>query len=284
MTPTALDIAIGFIIVLSTLVAYFRGLLKEFFTLAGFALATYVSYNTGELLVPGVGKWLGVPPEGSTEKAKKIFDIVTPEIAADVVAYGGVFLLVFLLMLLLRMMFSRWIKEAGLTVIDRLLGALFGFARGFLLVFLIYVPIKYLNQNDLPDWAKNSYSVPKLQATLDWAKTHIDFDKMIEQRGNDIAIVIGKFDITKFGGKKATEELKDEIKKEENEVQKSAPETPPAPVPEPAPAPQQQNMPLAPVEQPPAPPPAQPEPTPPSNPLPPPADNNPPPVTPPHAP
>ncbi len=273
MTPVALDIAIGAVIFLSTLIAYFRGIVKEFFTLAGLGLAVFVSMKAGHLLVPGLNKWLGVPLEGSTptaaEKAQKVLGILAPDLAAKAAAYGGTFLLVFLLMILVGFLITRWIKEAGLGVVDRLLGAGFGFARGFLLVFLVYVPCKYLNdQKEFPDWAKNSISVPILQSTLEWSKTHLDLDKMIEDHGGEIAIKLKKVDIEKLGAEtgQAATELKDEVKKEDQEIQKAVPETPPAPVPpmEPSPPPPAPSQPVI------SPPPASPEPVvvPPASPAP----------------
>ena len=266
MTPHALDLAIGAIILLSTLIAYFRGIVREFFTLAGFALASFISYKGGHLLVPGLGKWLGVPPEGSNEKVDLVLGLVSPTVASYIIAYGGVFLLVFILMIVLRVMATRWIKEAGLSVVDRLLGAGFGFLRGFILVFVVYTTCYYLISKDkFPEWVKNSHSAPIFEGTLAWTKTHIDLDKMIEDRGNGIAIKLDKVDLDKAGAEtgEAAKELKAEVKKEETEIQKAIPETPPAPLPSAPPAPvvvPQAPAAVQPPVQPPAPPVAPPAP------------------------
>ena len=240
MTPLALDLVIGAIIVVSTLAAYFRGIVREFFILAGFALAVFVSYKGGHLLVPGIGKWLGAPPEGSHEKTALILGIVSPAVASYILSYGGVFMLIFILIMVIRILITRWINEAGLGVVDRLLGAAFGFLRGFLLVFVIYATCYYLiTRNKFPDWARNSISVPILDSTMTWANKHFDLDKIIEDRGNGIAIKIDKIDLDKVGAETSTavKELKDEVKKEEKEIQKAVPETPPSPVPSASPAP-----------------------------------------------
>ena len=231
MTPLALDITIGTIIFLSTLIAYFRGIVREFFTLAGFALATFASYEGGHLLVPGLGKWLGVLPDSTQEKVS-ILGLLTPTMASKVIAYGGVFLLVLVLMIVIRLLISRWIKEAGLGVVDRLLGAGFGFLRVFLLVFVVYATCFYLIGKDkFPDWAKNSTSVPVLGSTMDWTNKHVDLSKIIQDRGNGIAITLDKVDLDKLSPETAgaAKELKDEMKKEVTQIQKAVPETPPAP-------------------------------------------------------
>ena len=174
-----------------------------------------------------------------SRKANLVLGLVSPAVASYIISYGGVFLLIFALMIVIRILISRWIAEAGLSVVDRLLGAGFGFLRGFLLIFVVYATCYYLITKDkFPDWAKNSVSVPILDSTLAWTRTHFDLDKMIEDRGNGIAIKLDKVDLDKLGQEtgEAAKELKDEVKKEETEIQKAMPETPPAPVPT-APAP-----------------------------------------------
>ncbi len=266
MTPLALDIAIGSIIFLSTLIAYFRGIIREFFTLAGLGLATYVSYKGGHLLVPGLQKWLGAATDSATEKAT-VLGLLKPTMASYVIAYGGVFLLIFVLMIVVRILTTRAIQDAGLGVLDRLIGAAFGFARGFLLVFVVYATCFYLITKDkFPEWAKNSYSVPVLDNALAWTSQHIELDKIIKDEGSGISIKLDKVDPDKLGkdAGEAAKELKDEVKKEEQQVQKAVPDTTPAPVPTaPAPstisAPEQSSTPPA-APQPPIAPPAPPAP------------------------
>jgi membrane protein required for colicin V production len=229
MTPHALDLAIGLVILLSTLVAYFRGIVREFFMLAGLALATFVAYSAGHLLVPDVSKWLGTLPNSADEKPT-VLSLLKPTVATDVVAYGGLFLAVFVLMVIIRMMISHWVSGAGLTVADRVGGALFGFLRGYLLVLIVFATCLYMayagETDQLPEWAKNSISVPILESTLAWTNKNIDIKTSLKTIANKLEKI--NFDkVGKEAGNAATE-LKDEVKKEEVGVQK-APETPPAP-------------------------------------------------------
>jgi membrane protein required for colicin V production len=252
MTPHALDLTIAFIILLSTMVAYFRGIVRELFMLGGIALATFVAYKGGHLLVPDVSKWLGALPNGADEKPT-VLGILKPTVATDVASYGGVFMLIFTLMVVIRMMISHWINAAGLTVADKVLGAFFGFFRGFLLVFVVFTTCLYMayagETNDLPEWAKNSVSVPVLTSTLAWTNKNIDLKTTMK----DIASRLQRVDfdkVNKEAGDAATE-LKAEVKKEEVDVQKSTETTPAVAAPAPAPAAQ----PVAPVTQTPVPPP-----------------------------
>lgn len=229
MTPLALDLVVGFILLMSALIAYFRGIIKEAFTLVGLGLAVFATYKGAHLLVPGLNRLMGVPMEGSRTAAKPMFGFLTPEMMAKVAAYGGTFLTVFVVMTLLGMLLTRWTNEMGLGLVDRLLGAAFGVLRGFLLVFVVYVPFTYLiDQKKFPDWAKNSVSVPILQSTLSWANETWQLDKKIEDRGSGIAVKFSKIDPDKLGegDAEAERELKQAIQKEEKEVQKAPPEGP----------------------------------------------------------
>ncbi|MFH1157846.1 MAG: CvpA family protein [Pseudomonadota bacterium] len=234
MTPIAFDLTVGTIILASTLISYFRGIIKEFFTLAGLGMALYVSYSGGHMLVPGLGKWLGVPPEGSSENVEKILGLLTPEVTANVTAYGGMFLLTFVFMVLVGRVITHWVADAGVGVVDRLLGAGFGFMRGFLLVFAFYALFSFLNidQKKFPVWIKDSVSGYVLQGTLAWADETFELHKKIEDRGGGIAIKIDKIDIDKIGEEsdQAVEEMREmktEIKKEESEIWTEEPEMPP---------------------------------------------------------
>jgi uncharacterized membrane protein required for colicin V production len=208
-----------------------------------------------------------VPDGNDKGKATLVLGILAPSLAAKVFSYGGVFIFIFVIMSLIGHLLTKWTQEAGLAIVDRGLGACFGFLRGFLLVFLLYVPCTYLiDQKTLPDWAKESYSVPILQKTMAWANTQFGLDKMIEDRGGSIAIKLNKVDFDKLGAAMhpAEEELKKEIKKEEKEIQKGQPDTQPEQLMnkmENSPPPPQQQPEPAPVitpAPPPPPPPAQP--------------------------
>jgi membrane protein required for colicin V production len=232
MTPHALDLTVAIIILLSTLAAYFRGIVREVFMLAGLSLATFVAYSSGHLLVPDVSKWLGVLPNPADEKPT-VWGILKPTIATDVVAYGGIFLAVLIVMIIIRLMISHWVSGAGLTVVDRVAGAFFGFARGFLLVLVVFATCLYMayagETDQLPEWAKNSISVPVLESALVWTNKNVDLKTEIKT----IASKLEKINFDKVGGEaaNAANDLKAEVKHEEAVIQKAPEMQPPAPAP-----------------------------------------------------
>ncbi|TAL30315.1 MAG: CvpA family protein [Alphaproteobacteria bacterium] len=225
MTPDALDITVGVILFLSMLIAYFRGIIREVFTIVALIAAMGSSYYGGSLMVPPFEKWLHVDTEASKQadeqaaqavskaagtsqdaaivKGKLAMGIIAKAHMAQICAYGSVFLFIYLVMSLVGFFITRAVAEAGLGIVDRLLGAGFGLARGFLVVFLTYLPVWYFYQGShdpMPDWAKNSVSVPVLDKAVAFADEHLEFTKMIQKRGDALVL--------KLQQKRAAEEAK----------------------------------------------------------------------------
>lgn len=229
MTPVALDITVASIILLSTLVAYFRGIIKEVFTIFGLFVASFMAYKAGHLFIPAFDGWLGVPEDGVSEKVDYVFfGILSPAMASKVLSYGGTFFGVLIIVTLLGRMFARWIKEAGMESVDRWLGAGFGFLRGFLVLFIIYLPLVFIiGQEKFPDWAKNSYSVSTFNDTFEWLNKEYKLNEKIENDGDGVKIKFDKEDTEKLlekgkdkfkkGVNEAKESLKEAIEKEEQE-------------------------------------------------------------------
>lgn len=232
MTPHVLDLIVAVILLLSTLIAYYRGLIREVFTILGLGLAVFGAYMAGPALTPFFENLLEVPADGGASAAeivteganeeehtnaavkasmyKKdlIFGILSPALAARLCAYGSGFIAVLIVAGLFSFFISRRVDEMGLGMVDKVLGAGFGFARGFLIVFLFYVPWTFLiDQDKFPAWAKNSKSVPVLNRTLAYVDDKLGFSRKVEDRGGDIAIRIGKVDPDKIG--KSAEEIRD---------------------------------------------------------------------------
>ncbi len=213
MTPDALDITVGIILLLSMLIAYFRGIIREVFTIVALVSAMGASYIGGPLMIPPFEKWLHVDSDASKiadqqaaaavskaaaaqgtdaqlAKGQLALGIIAHEHLAQICAYASVFFFIYFVMSLIGFFLNRAVAEAGLGIIDRLLGAGFGLARGFIVVFLLYLPVWYYyqgNKEPMPDWAKNSVSVPVLDKAVEFADDHLGMTQMIQKRGDEIA-------------------------------------------------------------------------------------------------
>ena len=113
------DIAIVVVILLSVLLAAAQGFFFEIFSLAG----TVVGYL--------LAAW------GYTRVAPLIEPYVKTPWVANIAGFLVIFLAVTVLASVIGRVMRATMKEVGLRWFDRILGALFGFARGILVVMVI---------------------------------------------------------------------------------------------------------------------------------------------------
>ena len=115
---TLFDYAVLALIAFSVLLGAIRGLVREVIALAGWVLAFVVAGVYGGDVAPAL--------------ARQIPDESWRMLAAVV----AVFFVVLIVMSLIATLISRLVKSAGLGIEDRLLGSLFGLARGILVVLM----------------------------------------------------------------------------------------------------------------------------------------------------
>jgi membrane protein required for colicin V production len=142
---TVFDYAVLVIVGLSMLLSVIRGLVREVLALLAWVMALIAaSLFSGNLatLLPG--------------------EIPSEELRL-VVGFTAVFFGVLLAMSLLAVIVSRLVKSAGLGAEDRMLGALFGLARGALVVMALVLMAGLTSLPRDPVWREAMLS-PPLQA------------------------------------------------------------------------------------------------------------------------
>jgi membrane protein required for colicin V production len=116
---SGLDIAILAVLALSVVWGIWRGFVREILSLAGWVLAflaaNAVAGQLGELL----------PASWAREELRVL------------IAFVVVFALVLSALTLVAMLISKLFKKAGLGGVDRTLGALFGLARGVVILLVV---------------------------------------------------------------------------------------------------------------------------------------------------
>ena len=140
-----IDIVVGAIVLISAIISFLRGLIRETLTIAGVVGGLFAAVFFGPSLSPTFKEWLGVA-EG--EEVGKLFDIVPMGIVADVCAYAAVFVLVVIIISVISHFTSGAVKAMGLGPIDRTLGVIFGIARAVILLSLLYLPFHLLMDED----------------------------------------------------------------------------------------------------------------------------------------
>lgn len=142
----AADYLILAILGISMLAALLRGFVSEVMSLAVWLLALWISATTS-----------------GTVAATYLTGIEQPAVRLGT-AYIAIFLLVLVLGGMLTWVIRRIIAKTGLSSTDRLLGALFGFARGLLIVFSVVLFAGFTAIPKQPLW-RESLLLPAVQAT-----------------------------------------------------------------------------------------------------------------------
>ena len=116
LTVTIFDYLVLFVLVASVVISTMRGLVKEILSLTGWVVAFVVANAYGARLAP------------------LLPDIIPGDTGRLIVAFIALFLGVRILMGLLSLAIGALIEAAGLSLVDRGLGGLFGLARGIVIV------------------------------------------------------------------------------------------------------------------------------------------------------
>ena len=116
---TIFDYLVLFVLVCSVVISTLRGLIKEILSLASWIVSLMVANLYGERL------------------SAMLPDMIPGNSTRLIVAFIALFIGTRLLMALLSKAVDGLIKASGLTLADRGLGGLFGFARGMVIVLAI---------------------------------------------------------------------------------------------------------------------------------------------------
>ncbi|MGI4847803.1 MAG: CvpA family protein [Janthinobacterium lividum] len=113
---TIFDYLVLFVMVCSVIISMLRGLIKEVLSLLGWVIALVVANAYGEAL------------------GTMLPDFLPGELTRLIVAFVVLFIGTRILVGLLASALEAVVKASGLTTVDRGLGALFGVARGLVIV------------------------------------------------------------------------------------------------------------------------------------------------------
>ncbi|WP_305968243.1 MULTISPECIES: CvpA family protein [unclassified Mameliella] len=137
---TIVDGVVGVVILLSALLAYSRGLVRETMAILGWVAAAIVAFLFADQLQPLVKE---IPVIGE-------FLADSCELAV-IASFAAIFTLALVVVSLFTPLFSSIIKRSALGGLDQALGFFFGVARGILLVaiaFFVYEVV--ITAQDIP--------------------------------------------------------------------------------------------------------------------------------------
>jgi membrane protein required for colicin V production len=128
MQFTYIDAIVAAVTLLSGFLAYSRGLTREMFAIGGWILAAVVAFYLAPPIAPLVAEipWLGPRLADSC-------------LILMIVAFSLCVAVALLILAVFTPIFSSVVLESALGPVDRVLGFLFGIARGLLLVAVAYL-------------------------------------------------------------------------------------------------------------------------------------------------
>lgn len=164
------DYAILAVIAVSVLVGALRGFIKEVFSLLVWAAAFFIAYQYGG------------------DVAALMEDAVSLPSARTAMGFTGLFVAVLLVGGLLNYLLGRLVAGTGLSGTDRLLGGVFGAARGLALVVATLL-VAGLTPIPADPWWQESTTISRLMPLVDWAAgylpesiaQHLDFEPDVGQ-------------------------------------------------------------------------------------------------------
>ncbi len=148
------DYAIISTVVISILVGFLRGFIKEVLSLVIWGLAFLVAYQYGG------------------EVAGMMEDHVSLPSARAAMGFAGLFVSVLLVGGLLSYLITRLVESTGLSGTDRLLGGVFGAARGLALVIVVLL-IAGFTPIPADPWWSQSKLITRLTPMLHWAEAYL---------------------------------------------------------------------------------------------------------------
>ncbi|MGY3039118.1 membrane protein required for colicin V production [Rhodanobacter sp. TND4EL1] len=137
------------VLALSVLVGLWRGLISEVLALVIWVAAFWVAWTFGPAVAQHFDHLIELPS------------------ARIIVGYGLCFVAVLILGALLRFVISKLVEGTGLSGTDRLLGMIFGFVRGVLLVTLIVFLVGF-TAFTRDRWWQQSVLLPQFQHVAAW--------------------------------------------------------------------------------------------------------------------
>jgi membrane protein required for colicin V production len=147
------DVVIIIILIISGLLAYFRGLVREVLS-----LATWI----GAALAAGYGFAYAQP---------YVREVISIKAIADIVTGVALFVAALIVLTLLNHVISGRVKESALGAIDRGLGFLFGLLRGALLISVAYIAATWFwTSDELAPYFAEARTAPYVRQGADFLR------------------------------------------------------------------------------------------------------------------
>jgi membrane protein required for colicin V production len=145
------DLAVLAVVVVSALLGMMRGFVREALGLLAWLAAAYAAWRGYDEAYPMVLSWVG-----------------DPNLAAPL-AFGGVFLIVLIVLSVVAHAIAQVVRGSVLGSMDRTLGAVFGVVRGAFIVVAAYMIAGFVLPTDRwPPVVQEARVLPAVHEGADW--------------------------------------------------------------------------------------------------------------------
>lgn len=164
-----IDLLVCAIILVSALVAFFRGFIREVLTILGVVGGLIAAYTFGASLAPFYNSLMNVEEAAEGEEVERFMGAVPYPLLSEVLGYITVFLLVVIVLGIISYFLSKFVENVGMGMVDRTLGVIFGIARGAVLLGVIYLPIHmFVEDKEKENWFADSRLHVYVEWTAEW--------------------------------------------------------------------------------------------------------------------
>ena len=137
------DISIAGLLLLSALLAYMRGLVKEVLAVGAWIGASFATLYGFSIAIPYVQQ------------------VIEIQLIANISTGLGIFIVTLILLILISQAASKGVKGSALSALDRALGFVFGLARGAILICGLYLGASWIwTVNELPEFILEARALP----------------------------------------------------------------------------------------------------------------------------
>jgi membrane protein required for colicin V production len=161
---TTFDYFVLFVLLVSSLYGFYRGLVKEVLSIVGLVLSFYLASRYSDLLI-------GLLPINETAEWANLF------------AFIVIFISTLIFFSILSKLITKIIKASGLSFLNRILGMSFGILRGlFFILLLVYVAnlIPFINLINKENSILMPFLDPIFAIVLDYLPkyqpTHVEYE------------------------------------------------------------------------------------------------------------
>ncbi len=151
------------VLTISTVLSLWRGFVREALSLLAWVAAFVIAHLFVDQLVAQLG------------------GVIANMTGRYVAAYAILFVSTLVVFNLVIFLAGKLVRATGLSVLDRVLGTIFGFARGVIIMLVLAYVVQQLVPPQDQQWLQQSQLMPRLNMLADWVQVVFSNEIPIKQ-------------------------------------------------------------------------------------------------------